>query len=54
MEVAANTVKKDIVLGNQSGIYGTPTFFINGTMVVGAQPFEQISAVIESELAKAK
>jgi protein-disulfide isomerase len=30
---------------------GTPTFFINGKMLSGAQPFEQFKAVIDAALA---
>jgi len=32
------------------GVTGTPTFFVNGRMMVGAQPFEQFKTVIEEEL----
>ena len=31
-----------------------PGFFINGRMLVGAQPFEQFKNVIDDELASAK
>jgi len=31
------------------GAPGTPTFFINGRLLVGAQPFEAFRAVIEHE-----
>lgn len=34
------------------GVTGTPTFFINETKIVGAQPFEVFKAAIEAELAK--
>jgi protein-disulfide isomerase len=33
------------------GVTGTPTFFVNGRMMVGALPFEQFKTVIEEELA---
>ena len=36
------------------GVTGTPAFFINGRMLVGAQPFEQFKNVIDDELASAK
>ncbi len=45
-------VQKDITGGNQAGVDGTPTFFINGQRLVGAQPFDRISALIEQELKK--
>jgi protein-disulfide isomerase len=32
------------------GVTGTPTFFVNGTMIVGAQPFEAFQTAIESAL----
>jgi protein-disulfide isomerase len=32
------------------GIRGTPTFFINGIPLVGAQPLESFTAIIEDEL----
>jgi protein-disulfide isomerase len=34
------------------GVTGTPTFFINGTRLVGAQPFDAFKNVIDKELAK--
>lgn len=34
------------------GARGTPAFFLNGQMLVGAQPFEIFEAVIEKELKK--
>jgi protein-disulfide isomerase len=33
------------------GITGTPTFFVNGRMLVGAQPLSAFTRVIEEELA---
>lgn len=36
--------------GAQLGVTGTPTFFINGIPVVGAQPFEVFQQIIEGEL----
>lgn len=36
------------------GIRSTPTFFINGTKVEGAQPFKNFKKVIDEALAKAK
>lgn len=31
---------------------GTPSFFINGRLVVGAKPFEEFAEVINAELAR--
>jgi protein-disulfide isomerase len=36
------------------GVTGTPAFFINGRMLVGAQPFDKFKDVIDDELASAK
>lgn len=38
----------------QMGVGGTPGFFINGTPVAGAQPFEVFQQAIEAELAGVK
>jgi protein-disulfide isomerase len=40
--------------GASLGVTGTPAFFINGRMLVGAQPFEKFKDVIDDELASAK
>lgn len=45
-------VKKDYEDGVKYGVSGTPTIFINGRKIVGAQPFENFSAIIEQELQK--
>ncbi|MBU3957350.1 DsbA family protein [Patescibacteria group bacterium] len=45
-------VKDDSELGTEVGVQGTPTFFINGQKLVGAQPFESFKAIIDAELAK--
>lgn len=34
------------------GVTGTPTFFINGRIFIGAQPYEQFVAAIEGELSE--
>ena len=48
----AEEVQKDFSDGSTAGVKGTPTFFINGTPLEGAQPFESFKAVIDAELAK--
>ena len=45
-------VEKDYNDGVKYGVTGTPTLFINGRKIIGAQPFENFSAIIEEELAK--
>jgi protein-disulfide isomerase len=44
-------VAQDVEAGTRAGVSGTPTFFINGRRLVGAQPFEAFKTVIEEELA---
>jgi protein-disulfide isomerase len=36
------------------GVNSTPTIFINGRRLSGAQPYEVFAAIIDEELAKAK
>ncbi|MBF0126477.1 MAG: DsbA family protein [Magnetococcales bacterium] len=43
-------VMADLADGKKLGVTGTPTFFINGVRLVGAQPFEKFKAVIDEEL----
>ena len=45
-------VDSDVAEGGALGIKSTPTFFINGKLISGAQPIEVFSEVIDSELAK--
>jgi protein-disulfide isomerase len=40
--------------GNKVGANGTPTFYINGRQLVGAQPVEAFKAMIDEELKKKK
>jgi protein-disulfide isomerase len=47
-------VQKDFADGARYGVTGTPTFFINGIMMVGARPIESFSEIIEAELARQK
>jgi protein-disulfide isomerase len=44
-------VQADFEYAAELGIRSTPTFFINGIALVGAQPFELFQEVIEKELA---
>jgi len=45
-------VDEDQALANRVGASGTPTFFVNGEKVVGAQPFEEFKRVIDGQLKK--
>lgn len=42
---------EDYNIGVQDGVSGTPAFFINGTPIRGALPFEEFQKVIEEMLA---
>lgn len=44
-------VEADYQFASQLGIRSTPTFFINGLAVVGAQPYEVFKQIIDQELA---
>ncbi|MFH1895314.1 MAG: DsbA family protein [archaeon] len=48
----ASEVQKDFADGQKYGVTATPTFFVNNTKLVGAQPFSAFEQLIESELAK--
>ena len=43
-------VEKDLADGSAYGVSGTPTFYINGKVLVGAQPFSAFKAIIDEEL----
>ncbi len=46
----AARVASDIRDGTAAGVTGTPTLFINGRAITGAQPFETYQEIIEDEL----
>ncbi len=43
-------LKQDEAMGRSNGISGTPTFFINGKKIEGAQPFSSFKSIIDSLL----
>ena len=45
-------VQRDLAEGIRVQVDGTPTFFVNGHRLVGAQPFEAFVKAIDRELAK--
>jgi protein-disulfide isomerase len=47
-------IERDQALVRGLGAGGTPSFFINGRKLTGAQPFEAFRAVIDEELRKAE
>ena len=46
----AAEVQADLAEGAANGVSGTPSFFINGELIVGAQPYAVIKEKIESHL----
>jgi protein-disulfide isomerase len=44
----------DLADGQKAGVSGTPSFFINGISVVGAEPYDSFKTIIDQELAKVK
>jgi len=46
----SDEVREDLIAGQQAGVSGTPSFFINGQALVGAQPFSEFERIIEGEL----
>lgn len=47
----AEEVQNDFEYAARLGVRSTPTFFINGIAIVGAQPFEVFQQVIDKEIA---
>jgi len=50
----AKNVSDDLAAGQKAGVTGTPATFINGQLVVGAQPYTAFKTIIDEELKKAK
>jgi len=44
-------VQQDSDFAENLGVKSTPTFFINGLAIVGAQPIEAFKQIIDMELA---
>jgi protein-disulfide isomerase len=47
-------IKKDFEYANTLGVNSTPTVYINGRVLIGAQPFEAFKQIIDEEIARAK
>ena len=43
-------VEQDMALARKANIQGTPTFYVNGLELVGAQPYEKFAAAVEAAL----
>ncbi|MGC4117375.1 MAG: thioredoxin domain-containing protein [Myxococcales bacterium] len=52
--VAKDAIDRDVALSDEVGVSGTPTFFVNGYAIVGAESLETFQSLIDRELAKAK
>ena len=55
-DLASSSVRKvvdgDLEMARKLGVTGTPSFFINGRFLSGAQPYASFASVIDRELAK--
>jgi len=55
-DLASSSVRKvvdsDLDVARKLGVSGTPSFFINGRFLSGAQPYASFASVIDRELAK--
>jgi len=47
-------VRDGVAQGTRLGVNSTPTIYINGRVLSGAQPYETFVSVIDEELARAK
>jgi protein-disulfide isomerase len=45
-------IQDDLLEASQLGVNATPSFFINGRFLSGAQPFEAFKTIIDEELAR--
>jgi len=50
----AERIGRDKKLAVDLDLYNTPTFFINGRMVIGERPYEYLKKIIEEEIRNAK
>jgi protein-disulfide isomerase len=50
----APNVKADYELGQRMGVNSTPSIYVNGRLLMGAQPFEAFKQIIDEELARVK
>ncbi len=53
-EKTKDRVNEDMKIAASLGVQGTPTFFINGSPVVGAQPVENFKKLIQAKIAPGK
>lgn len=48
------TIDAESKMGNGFGAQGTPTFFVNGRKITGAQPYEKFKQIVDEEIPKAR
>lgn len=46
-------IEQDVQMGARNGVFSTPAFFVNGTLVNGAQPGATFEKIIDQELSSA-
>lgn len=46
------SIRTDLALGESMGVNSTPSIYINGRPLIGAQPFEAFKQIIDEELAR--
>src|SRR5690606_24259265 len=44
-------IEEDQARASRAGARGTPGFFLNGRMLMGAQPYEELERVVREEIA---
>ena len=49
----ADAIDADVQFAVSIGVQSTPSFFINGIPLIGAQPYQKFQQVIDAELAAA-
>jgi protein-disulfide isomerase len=47
-------IQADVALSDRVDVQATPTTFVNGIKLVGAQPYDRTRALVDAELAKAR
>jgi protein-disulfide isomerase len=50
----AERVRDGVAAGNRLGVNSTPTMYINGRVVAGAYPYEDLAAIVDEELERAR
>ena len=48
----ADAIREDMAAGEKMGVNSTPTIYINGRALIGAQPFDAFKQIIDEELAR--